>query len=146
MDQIKRAWYGLMAENSLLKKCEQEYEDFFCSLMQAIHSDNFQPVKAAESEGDGKADGYLVTEQCVFQSYAPSSGFKKSPLLKKIEGDFFGAVTKWGDNIAKWVFVHNDAEGLPKYAIDLIEKLKKDHPNITISSWGPERTLTTHPN
>lgn len=137
MDQVQRAWYGLKAEVALLKKREQEYEDFFCSIMESLHSDGFQLVKAAGSDGDGKADGYLVQEKCVFQSYAPSSGFRKQPLLQKIEGDFRGAKEKWGDRIRKWVFVHNESEGLPKYALDLIEELRTSHPNIDITAWGP---------
>lgn len=137
MDQIKRAWYGLKADNALLKKREQEYEDFFCSIMEALHSDAFQPVKAAGRDGDGKADGYLVDDQCVFQSYAPSSGFRKQQLTEKIKCDFHGAIEKWGDRLSKWVFVHNDNEGLPKYALDVIAELKTEHPNIDITSWGP---------
>ncbi|MBB3061418.1 ABC-three component system protein [Microbulbifer rhizosphaerae] len=137
MDQVQRAWYGLKAENALLRKCEQEYEDFFCSIMELLHSDNFQLVKAAGRDGDGKADGYLAPEKCVFQSYAPSSGFRKKPLLQKIKGDFLGAVEKWRERLAKWVFVHNDQEGLPKYALDLLEELKGEHPRIDLSAWGP---------
>lgn len=138
MDHITRAWYGLITENSLLKKCGQEYEDFFCSAMEALHSDNFQLVKAAGQDGDGKADGYLVPERCVFQSYAPSSGFRKGPLLSKINGDCLGAIEKWGDKISKWVFVHNSQEGLPKYALDLLLELKTKHPTIDITAWGPD--------
>lgn len=138
MDQIQRAWYGLKAENALLKKCEQEYEDFFCDLMVALHSDNFQLVKAAGKNGDGKADGYLAPEKCIFQSYAPSSGFRKQPLLNKIKGDFLGAVAKWSERLAKWVFVHNDQEGLPKYALDLFDNLKVEHPHIELRAWGPQ--------
>lgn len=127
----------MCAEVSLSKKNEQEYEDFFCSVMEALHSDDFQLVKAAGRDGDGKADGYLVPEQCVFQSYAPSSGFRKKPLLDKINGDFLGALTQWGENISKWVFVHNESEGLPKYALDLIEELKSNHTGVEITAWGP---------
>jgi hypothetical protein len=137
MDQIKRAWYGMSTDVALSKKREQEYEDFFCSVMESLHSDNFQLVKAAGRDGDGKADGYLVQEQCVFQSYAPSSGFRKQPLLDKIKGDFLGAITKWGDKIRKWIFVHNGPEGLPKYALDLIVDLKTNQSKIDISVWGP---------
>ncbi|MEZ8097167.1 ABC-three component system protein [Photobacterium swingsii] len=137
MDSVTRAWYGLMIENSLLKKREQEYEDFFCEIMEALYSDNFQLVKAAGSDGDGKADGYLIPEKCVFQSYAPSSGFQKTKLLNKIEGDFNGAKNKWGEEMQKWVFVHSESEGLPKYALDLITKLQSENPAIEIKSWRP---------
>ena len=139
MDQVQRAWYGMCAELALSKKNEQEYEDFFCSIMESLHSDDFQLVKAAGRDGDGKADGYLVSKQCVFQSYAPSSGFRKKPLLDKIKGDFIGALDKWKNNISRWVFVHNESEGLPKYALDIIAQLKVEHPNVEITVWGPSK-------
>jgi len=137
MDSITRAWYGLCVKNALLEKKEQEYENFFCEVMEALYSDDFQLVKAAGREGDGKSDGYLIPEKCVFQSYAPSSGFNKSKLLAKIEGDFKGAKDKWGENMEKWIFVHSDPEGLPKYALDLISELKKKNPKIDIKVWRP---------
>lgn len=137
MDQIKRAWYGMCSDIALSKKKEQEYEDFFSSIMESIHSDKFQLVKAAGRDGDGKSDGYLVPEKSVFQSYAPSSGFRKNQLLTKIEGDFLGAVAIWGDRMKKWVFVHNEREGLPVYALDLIAELQCKHPEVEMTSWGP---------
>ncbi|WP_444922367.1 ABC-three component system protein [Microbulbifer sp. CnH-101-G] len=137
MDQMKRAWYGMCADVALSKKKEQEYEDFFCSVMESLHSDNFQLVKAAGRDGDGKADGYLVPDQCIFQSYAPSSGFRKQSLMSKIRGDFLGALDSWNDKISKWVFVHNEPEGLPKYALELIEELKSKYKNVDINIWGP---------
>lgn len=127
----------MSADVALSRKREQDYEDFFCSVMEALHSDNFQMIKAAGRDGDGKADGYLVSGQCVFQSYAPSSGFQKQRLMRKIKEDFLGARDKWGSKIREWVFVHNDPEGLPKYALDLIEQLKDNHKNIEINVWGP---------
>lgn len=139
MDDITIAWYGLHIENSLLKKNEQEYEDFFCSVMKSKYLDDFQLIKAAGRDGDGKADGYLISEKCVYQSYAPSSGFNKNKLIKKIEGDFKGALDKWGESLEKWVFLHNSQEGLPKYGLDLILKLRNDNPTIEITPpWGPD--------
>lgn len=137
MDSVTRAWYGLHIDNALLKRKEQEYENFFCDVMEANHGDNFQLIKAAGSDGDGKADGYLKVEKCVFQSYAPSTGFKKSKLLSKIENDFNGAKEKWGEKMEKWIFVHNDSEGLPKYALDLLDDLSKNNPLVIIASWRP---------
>lgn len=138
MDPITLAWYGLHLRAALLEKKEQAYEDFFCKVMIYLHSDNFQPVKAAGQDGDGKSDGYLAPEHRVFQCYAPSSGFNKSKLLKKIKEDFNGAKNNWKDKMHKWTFVHNDPEGLPKYALDLIEELKKENPGIEISTFGPD--------
>ncbi|WP_372740987.1 hypothetical protein [Neptunomonas sp.] len=106
MDQITRAWYGKDIELQLHKCKEQAYEDLFCDLMEKKYSDNFQLVKAAGRDGDGKSDGYLIPEKCIYQVYAPSSGFQKSKLLNKIQGDFEGAKSKWGSKMTKWIFVH----------------------------------------
>ncbi|WP_197467853.1 ABC-three component system protein [Marinomonas gallaica] len=137
MDQITRAWYGHFIELELYRKVEQSYEDLFCQIMEKLHSHDFQSIKAAGSEGDGKADGYLCSEKTVFQSYAPSSGFVKSKLLKKISNDFHGAKVKWKEQLKKWTFIHNSWEGLPKYAHDLVCKLQEENPNIDIEVWGP---------
>ena len=96
MERITSSWYAVHIELALLKKKEQEYEDFFCWIMEKKHGTNFQRVKAAGRDGDAKSDGFLFTEKCVFQSYAPSSGFQKAKLLAKIEGDFEGAKERWG--------------------------------------------------
>jgi hypothetical protein len=145
VETVTKAWYGLTIDNALLKKKEQEYEDLFCDVMEKKHGTDFQRVKAAGSEGDAKSDGFLFSEKWIFQSYAPSSGFKKSKLLRKIEDDFEGAKKRWGDNMRKWAFVHNEQEGLPPYAhfkiID-IGKLNSKidiHPSIQpshLKSWA----------
>ncbi|MCG7990590.1 MAG: hypothetical protein JAY98_03525 [Candidatus Thiodiazotropha lotti] len=138
MDDLSRAWYGDKIELALRRKSEQEYEDLFNQVMQAIHGEDFVPVKAAGSEGDWKSDGYLSSEQHVFQSYAPSSGFEKNKLLTKIGTDLPGAVEKWDKKISKWTFAHNGWEGLPPYAINQLEEYKTEYPGLLISVWGPE--------
>lgn len=132
MEKGTRAWYALKLDLALSKKKEQEYEDFFCWVMEKKHGTNFQRVKAAGREGDAKADGFLTSNKCVFQSYAPSSGFKKKQLLDKIEGDFNGAKGKWGDTMAQWAFVHNEPEGLPPYAHFKLQELDKSNNNVAI--------------
>jgi len=138
MDQLQRAFYGKDIKIALLEKKEQEYEDFFSLIMQKMYGDNFVPVKAAGRDGDRKSDGFLIPEKHIFQVYAPSSGFSKTKLLTKINGDFEGAKVKWGDKMSKWTFVHNDPEGLPAYAIDAILALKTNYTKIEISVMGPE--------
>ncbi len=137
MDQITRAWYGKDIELQLHKRKEQAYEDLFCDLMEKKYSDNFQLVKAAGRDGDGKSDGYLIPEKCIYQVYAPSSGFQKNKLLTKIKGDFEGAKSKWGPKMAKWTFVHNEWEGLPKYALDCLDDIRANNAGIEVSSWRP---------
>ena len=38
--------------------------------------------------------------------------------------------------MARWVFVHNDREGLPASTVKQIEGLRKDHPDVLIEVWG----------
>ncbi|MDC9519861.1 hypothetical protein PSH55_01835 [Pseudoalteromonas sp. Angola-31] len=143
MDHLQRAWYGKDISLALHSKSEQEYEDFFALIMQKTHSDNFTPIKAAGRDGDRKSDGYLIPEKRIYQVYAPSSGFKKSNLINKIEGDCSGAKKHWKDKMLAWTFVHNEFEGLPPYAIDVIEKLKKDNKALHISVLGPNELFDT---
>ncbi|MFM7021351.1 MAG: ABC-three component system protein [Flavobacteriales bacterium] len=137
MDKLKQAWYGLKIDEALQKKREQEYEDFFCAIMEAIHADDFQKIKPAGSLGDGKADGYLQSSKIVFQSYAPDTGFQKPKLLAKIKDNLPGAISQWGDRMDKWVLVHHDKEGLPKYALDKIAEFSQQHPQLEFTSWSP---------
>lgn len=140
MDQLSRQWYGLTLEVELRRRTEQAYEDLFCDLMFAKHSDNFQSVKAAGRDGDGKADGYLFPEKCVFQSYAPSSGFNKAKLLAKIADDFTGARISWGEQMAKWTFVHNGFEGLPQYGLLMLQELDSANESVEVTpAWGPQK-------
>lgn len=138
LDDLTRAWYGDKIELALRKNSEQGYEDLFNKIMQATHGDKFLPVKAAGSDGDWKSDGYLTSDKHVFQSYAPSSGFKKAKLLKKIDDDLPGAVDNWKGKMEEWTFAHNSWEGLPPYAIDQIENYKNQYPKLMINLWGPE--------
>ena len=132
MERITSSWYAVHIELALLKKKEQEYEDVFCWIMEKKHGTNFQRVKAAGRDGDAKSDGFLFTEKCVFQSYAPSSGFQKAKLLAKIEGDFEGAKERWGKKMEQWAFVHNETEGLPPYAHFKIMELDEANADIAI--------------
>jgi len=132
LEQITSSWYALHIKVALLEKKEQEYEDFFCWVMEKKHGTDFQRVKAAGKEGDAKSDGFLFTEKCVFQSYAPSSGFQKAKLLAKIDGDFEGAKERWGKRMKQWAFVHNEPEGLPPYAQFKIMDLDEANSEIAI--------------
>lgn len=138
MDQLLRAWYGREVDVALLKKKEQEYENFFSLVMSKAVGPDFLPVKAAGSDGDGKCDGRFGESGEFFQVYAPSSAFRKQKLIEKISDDFEGAKSAWGERLKKWTFVHNDYEGLPPYAIDVVDELRAANGGISISVWGPE--------
>jgi hypothetical protein len=138
LDNLARAWYGDKIELALRKSNEQAYEDLFIQIMQATYGEDFVPVKAAGSDGDWKSDGYLASDKHVFQSYAPSTGFRKAILLKKIDDDLPGAIGKWKDKMENWTFVHNSWEGLPPYAINQIEDYKSQYPKLLINLLGPE--------
>ena len=42
---------------------------------------------------------------------------------------------KWPDFIKKWVFVHNDPEGIPAEVVNHLDNIRRDNPNIKIEIW-----------
>ncbi|MBF0443996.1 MAG: tetratricopeptide repeat protein [Magnetococcales bacterium] len=115
----------------------QQFEDFFCDLMEMHHGSDFQRVRPYQ--GDGGVDGYLLDKEHIFACYGSQGG--KAPAqsqTKKIKEDFAKAV-KTAKNrplgFQKWTFVHNHVDGLAISAVVLIKKLKKENPNIKIATF-----------
>ena len=60
---------------------------------------------------------------------------KEAPLNSKIEQDFVGACESWGGDMAEWVLVHNDQRGLPPSSVQLLQRLRENHPEVTVEVW-----------
>ena len=62
---------------------------------------------------------------------------RAATLKQKISEDFAGARVNWpGEQMAQWVFVHNDHEGLPASVMKQLESLRNQHPDVLIETWG----------
>ncbi|MBF0382936.1 MAG: tetratricopeptide repeat protein [Magnetococcales bacterium] len=116
----------------------QQFEDFFCDLMEIHHGSDFQRVRPCP--GDEGVDGYLLDKDHIFACYGSQGG--KAPAryqTKKIKDDFEKAVntaTNRPLGFKKWTFVHNHVDGLAISAVTLLKKLKKDNPKIKISTFS----------
>jgi len=137
MPEADRVLFVFMLENALLKFKGQAFEDFFVKAGTALWGRDFEPLRAQGRLGDRKCDGYRISDKTVFQCYAPEQ-FIASKVAGKIQADFAGARDNFGNEMQKWVFVHNQNGGLPAEAGKLVEDLRQGHPTLTIEIWTPD--------
>ncbi|MBZ9647604.1 hypothetical protein K9B33_08625 [Sphingobium sp. 3R8] len=135
MDETQRSFYGLKFENAFLRDKGKAFETLFARIMAHGFPGDFETVRPYGSKGDLKCDGFRASDGTVFQSYAPDT-MKLEALLAKIEEDFSGARTHWGDRMRRWIFVHNDPRGLPAEAVRLLEDLRHANPSIDIATFA----------
>jgi len=140
MDQSTLRLYLLHARYELGNRLGTSFQDFFAALASHRWGTDFEARRAQGSLGDGKCDGFHVPDGRVFQCYAPRR-MEARELLAKIREDFAGAKAEFGSRMRGWTLVHNDDEGLPKEAHDLIIRLREDNPALSITVTGPEQLL-----
>ncbi len=111
------------------------FEDFTNKLLTLIYED-FQPVKAAGSNGDFGNDGYCYKIKYYFASYAPEK-YEKTKTINKIESDFNRAKENW--DITKWIFItkENLNADIHKY----LETLRLKNNKILIENWGSNKII-----
>ena len=114
-----REWYEQKFINAFRSKSGIEFQEFFVSIMERGYPADFQKVKPYGKDGDKKCDGYHQSLKRVYQVYAPER-MNVGETNKKIDEDFNGAVQHWTNDIAAWVFVHNQWRGIPA---DVLQKL-----------------------
>jgi hypothetical protein len=123
----------MAVENALLRKKGADFEKFFTKTAILMWGDDFQPWKPQGPYGDFKCDGYRVSERAVFQCNAPEQ-FVARDVERKIEEDFEGARTHFGDQMKVWVFVHNQEE-TPAKAANRVLQLGMKYPDLQIKIW-----------
>ncbi len=134
MDRISHDWYKTKFENEYLKLKRIEFQSRFADIMEIAFPGDFQRIR--HSQGDRGCDGYRISDKTVFQVYAPRQ-IRPGELNEKISADFSTALREFGENMKKWVFVHNDPDGLtPETAVDALGGLSSDHPEIDIQTYA----------
>ena len=93
------------------------------------------------NRGDRKNDGFLRSEQRLFQVYAPNE-MKEAEAIKKITEDFEGAKKYWGTSFNKWTFVHNADDGLPPHVQRVLLDFQQANQGVNIETWGLEELRT----
>lgn len=138
MDDFSRAYYyELVFKLGFLEKKGNEFQDFFSEIMEKSYPGNFQRVRPWGKSGDKKNDGYLKSEQNIYQVYAPNE-LKSSEAIEKIDKDFNGALPFWKQYFDRWTFVHNSRQGLGPDVLQKLLALQEANPQIKITHWGYE--------
>lgn len=128
------AYYEMKFENEFLRAKGGAFQTFFERLMGLAYKADFMACRPWGQTGDRKNDGYLKSERCLFQVYAPNE-MKASEAKAKITEDFVGAKQYWRQYFDSWVFVHNATGGLPPHVQQLLLDLAADNPDIDLTPW-----------
>lgn len=134
MDEVQTAFYRLRFRIAFLEKKGAEFQDWFAQLAARAFAADFEAVRPYGNRGDLKCDGRRISTGTIFQCYAPHR-MKEGPLNAKIERDFVGAYENWSGSMGEWILVHNDHRGLPPSSSQLLDRLRQDHPEVTIEVW-----------
>ena len=134
MDEVQAAFYQVLCHVAFLEKRGTAFQNWFVNLASYAFGSDFEIVRPYGKQGDLKCDGRRRSTGTIFQCYAPDQT-TAAKLERKIDRDFRGACTHWGDDMAEWVLVHNDMRGLPPSSIQFIDRLRKSHPDVNIDVW-----------
>lgn len=140
MDELQRSIYVDRFRLAFHTLKGTAFQDWFVRLAGHALGADFEEVRPYGPYGDLKCDGRRVSTRSVFQCYAPDA-MKEADLIAKVDEDFHGARTHWGDDMQEWVFVHNDARGLPPNAVQHLDGLRKAHVPLNIATWSEPELL-----
>lgn len=134
---LTQAYYEQRFENFFLRAKGDEFQTFFERLMGLAYKADFMACRPWGNVGDRKNDGFLKSERCLFQVYAPNEMTAREASAKITE-DFEGAKLHWGTHFDKWVFAHNATDGLPPHVLTLLLDFEKENPSIKLEPWSLE--------
>lgn len=128
-------------ELELRRKNGTGFQDFFATVMEKAHGDDYVRVRAFGQLGDKGCDGYLASNGEVFACYGAldADQNKVKYLIGKMEEDFDKAKKDLSTVLKAWSMVHNFVDGLPVEAVQKLDELKTANPSVTFSFFGRER-------
>jgi hypothetical protein len=141
MDAVQQSFYILHFKAAFHEKKGTAFQDWFVQLAGHAHGADFEEVRPYGKQGDLKCDGRLVSIGAIFQVYAPYL-MKDSELNAKIKEDFEGAILHWDGWLKTWIFVHNDARGLPPGVTQYLDALRTRNPKVKIEVWSEPELLS----
>lgn len=107
-----------------------EFQRLFENIMKRAKPE-FVQIRPYGNIGDRKADGLLIADSTIFQVYSPDT-LTQAEVIRKINEDLDGAVTHWGEDLKKWVFVYNVRRGLPPDIPKILMEKRKQYEKLTI--------------
>lgn len=127
-------FYFLHFENRFLKLNREDFQSWFVEIMSCAFPKDFIGTRQGTHKGGGDAncDGFRASTGTVYAVYAPRK-CTLAELHRKIEDDFQGGLTHFGELMREWVFVHNEPDGkLSTDTVLLLAKLQKANLGIVI--------------
>lgn len=114
-----------------------DFQTWFEEIMCAISDDgDFQRIRQAK--GDGGLDCIVLSQQLVYQVYAPRR-ISDSATAKKILSDYELAAHTVGSAMREWIFVFNDVEDkLGKKCASALLHIREVNPAVKVSAMGRE--------
>ena len=134
---LTQAYYESRFENLFRAAKGNEFQTLFERLMGLAYKADFMACRPWGNDGDRKNDGFLKSERCLFQVYAPNE-MEATKAIAKITEDFEGAKLHWRQHFDKWVFAHNATDGLPPHVQNLLLDFEKANTGITLEPWSLE--------
>jgi hypothetical protein len=115
------------------------FQDFFSTIMEKLHGDDFVRVRPFGSLGDKGCDGYLSSNGQVFQCYGKleDAPVNAASIVRKLEDDYSLAANHLIAIMREWHFAHNLVNGLPTDAVLKIEAMKGEFPQHQFGTVGP---------
>lgn len=140
MNLAQEYWWKISLRLKLRQSSGDAFQAFFSDVMEKLHADDFVRVRPFGQKGDKGCDGYLLSTGQVYQCYGAVSGDKGKVtyLIGKMEEDFAKAKEKLGAVMKEWHMVHNLVDGLPIEAVETLEQLGKENPEIEFAFIGLE--------
>lgn len=137
---MQKSDFNAAFEHAYTSSTQNEFETWFRVMMECVYKGDFEIIKAGGVHGDKKSDGRIISEEKVFQCYAPES---PATFASKAPGkikDSFPKIFEYWPKLKVWVFVHNNAGGIGTSVSDVLDDLRDMHDPVKIEE-GSRRLL-----
>lgn len=137
-DPMQRQLMLVALELELRRRNGTGFQDFFAQVMGKRHPGDYVPVRPFGRRGDKGCDGYLRSSGEVFAAYGAvnSEGSKVQTLVTKMGDDFSKAKKDLESVMKRWTMVHNFVDGLPVEAIQELDRIERENPQIKCCFFG----------
>jgi len=136
---MNKADFDIYFDNAFGTLNQTKFEEWFANMAACVFGLDFELIKAGGRYGDKKSDGRRISTETIYQCFAPESPKSFADKAATKIQDSFPEVTEFWPNLKEWIFVHNNADGLPSSASDKLEEVRLQFPNVTISASSPPR-------
>ena len=139
MHPLQRWQYKLSFDAKIRNAYGAAFQDFFSTVMEKLHGDDFVRVRPFGSLGDKGCDGYVSSKGQVFQCYGKleDAPVNAAGIVKKLGDDYGLAASHLTAIMKEWHFAHNLVNGLPTEAVLKIEGMKTAFPQHGFGTIGP---------